>query len=217
MSALPFRTAADVDEAMPLIGRHLAFGGFLAYPTETVYGLGCRPVVADLNLLASSTARPDNKPFLLLVANREMVRDCGLLLTTAAETLATHFWPGPLTLVLGGGNQALPEDLRGPQGGIAVRWTSHPETGRMIKWLGAPITSTSANISGEKTLENVDSILNVFHDAAMSGQLLALDGGTLGAAPSSTIVDCSSSQPKIIREGAIPRSRIDACLKEASG
>src|SRR3954470_3198665 len=99
---LQFRTDADVDACAAQVGAHLAAGKLLAYPTETVYGLGSAPSVPALDRLAALKGRPAGKPFLLLVDGLEMLAETGLVLDAHARVLAREFWPGPLTLVLRG-------------------------------------------------------------------------------------------------------------------
>jgi L-threonylcarbamoyladenylate synthase len=207
---LPFRTDAEAEAATPLVGEHLAGGGLLGYPTETVYGLGSRAVAKDLAALAALKGRPARKPFLLLVSSRPMAESCGLVFTPSARVLADEFWPGPLTLVLRGGEGRLPDGLRGPEGGVAVRVTSHEHIRKMIAALGAPLTSTSANRPGERPAPGVEGLDDRFRDAVADGSLLLLDGGVLGDVPPSTLVDCTSVPPTIIREGAIPREELRA-------
>ena len=96
---LPFVTDADVDAAIPKTAAHLAAGGLLAYPTETVYGLGSAPTRDALVALARLKGRPVGKPFLLLVSGRTMAEAWGLVFNASARALAEAFWPGPLTLV----------------------------------------------------------------------------------------------------------------------
>jgi L-threonylcarbamoyladenylate synthase len=210
MTVLPFRTEDEMHEAIPAVRRHLDRGGILAYPTETVYGLGSRAVEADVEALAGLKGRPKGKPFLLLVASRQMAESWGLVLNTAAAAMAAAFWPGPLTLVLPGAEGQMPDSLRGREGGIAVRWTSHKGMAKMIAALGYPITSTSANRPGQPPAPGVGAILDAFADEVRAGTLLVLDGGVLGNVPSSTLVDCTGPIPKLIREGAIPRAELQA-------
>jgi L-threonylcarbamoyladenylate synthase len=150
------------------------------------------------------------KPFLLLVSSRRMAERCGLVFTPVAEALAEQFWPGPLTLVLVGGEGKLPDALRGPEGGIAVRWTSQPDMGLLIEALNTPITSTSANRPGGPTAPGVGAILETFKPELEAGGLLVLDGGVLGNVPPSTLVDCTGPQARLIRPGAIPRRELRA-------
>jgi L-threonylcarbamoyladenylate synthase len=213
MTTLPFRTQHEVAAATDHIRHHLDAGGLLAYPTETVYGLGSRTEVEDVNALVKLKGRRAGKPFLLLVAGREMAEACDLRFTRSAQVLADFFWPGPVTLVLAGGEGHLPEALRGPEGGIAVRWTSHPGMAATIAALGYPITSTSANRPGEPTAAGSTQIADQFGPAVAAGTLLVLDGGTIGNLLPSTVVDCTQRVPRIVREGAIPAAE----LREAVG
>ncbi len=204
MRPLPFRTAAEVEAALAPVIAHLATGGLLAYPTETVYGLGSRARADDVRALAELKGRREGKPFLLLVASREMAEAQGLAFNESASALARAFWPGPLTLVLAGGSGRLPDSLRGPEGGIAVRWTSQPHTARLVAALGEPLTSTSANLPGAAPAPGADAIVRDFAAAVHAGRLLVLDGGVLGNRPPSTVVDCTSPTPRVVRAGALP-------------
>ncbi len=208
MTMLAFQTDEEIDRAIPEVVRHLAGGGLLLYPTETVYGLGSRPVDRDLARLADLKGRPPGKPFLLLVSGIEMATAVGLEFTPAARVLSREFWPGPLTLVLRGGENQLPAALRGPEGGIAVRHTSHEGVARLIRELGTPLTSTSANRPGEPPTPGVRAIRKTFGPALESGVLLALDAGVLGNVPPSTLIDCTGPQPRIVRDGAITREEL---------
>jgi L-threonylcarbamoyladenylate synthase len=176
---LPFRSEDEVAAAIPAVKAHLERDGLLAYPTETVYGLGSWPSVPALDALARLKGRAPDKPFLLLVSSRAMAEEWGLVLSPSARTLSAAFWPGPLTLVLPGGEGKLPDQLRGKEGGIAVRHTSH-----------------------------ADRIRDMFAAEVERGELLVLDGGVLGNVPPSTLVDCTGAVPRLIREGAIPRGEL---------
>ncbi len=210
MKAVPFRTPDEVRAATPRVVTHLQEGGLIAYPTETVYGLGSRAGAPEVEALARLKGRPVGKPFLLLVARESMAEDYGLTFTPAARVMAAAFWPGPLTLVLSGGEGLLPDALRGPEGGIAVRWTSLPSVQQLIAALGAPITSTSANRPGHPTAPGAGALLETFGAAVEAGILMVLDGGVLGNVPPSTLVDCTQPVPRLVREGAIPRSELHA-------
>ena len=208
MTAVPFHSAEDALRAADAVAAHLERGGLLAYPTETVYGLGSRPALEDVAALAALKGRRDGKPFLLLVASRGMAVAYGLQFTRAADALAAACWPGPLTLVLSGGEGRLPASLRGRAGGIAVRWTSHAHVATLIERLGYPLTSTSANRAGGATAPGASAIASTFGAAIADGRLLVLDGGTLGNAAPSTVVDCTGRVPRLIRAGAIPLAEL---------
>ena len=95
---LPFQTEAEVEAAIPTIAPHLRAGKLLAYPTETVYGLGSAPTVPGLAALSRIKGRPEGKPFLLLISSRRMAEEWGLVFNASASVLAEAFWPGALTL-----------------------------------------------------------------------------------------------------------------------
>jgi len=200
---VPFQSDSEIATAIPNVVRHLEKGGLLAYPTETVYGLGSRALQADVAALAALKGRSARKPFLLLISDRAMAEAQGLAFNASADALARAFWPGPLTLVLPGGSGRLPDLLRGPDGGIAVRWTSHQAIAELVAALGAPLTSTSANLPGQPPGAGAAAIARDFAPAVESGQLLVLDGGVLGNRPPSTVVDCTRPRAQIVREGTL--------------
>ncbi len=210
---LPFRTPAQVDAAIPAVAAHLTAGRLLGYPTETVYGLGSAATAPALGKLARLKGRDPGKPFLLLVSGRAMAEGWGLVFTASAQALSDAFWPGPLTLVLRGGEGRLPDELRGREGGIAVRHTSHKGIERLVAQSGQPLTSTSANRPGGPPAPGPDRLVELFQDSVADGLLLVLDGGVLGNVPPSTLVDCTDSAPRMVREGAIPRGE----LRQAAG
>lgn len=213
MTVLQFVSEAEVTAALPPTVAHLRDGGLLAYPTETVYGLGSRAREAEVRALAALKGRPRDKPFLLLVSGRAMAEGQGLAFNEAADALARAFWPGPLTIVLPGGGGRLPDLLRGPEGGIAVRWTSHRGTARLVAALDEPLTSTSANRPGSAPGAGAEAIVRDFRSAVRSGRLLVLDGGVLGNRPPSTVVDCTTVPPRLIRPGALSVT----ALRQAAG
>jgi L-threonylcarbamoyladenylate synthase len=210
---LPFQTEAEVEAAIPTIAPHLRAGKLLAYPTETVYGLGSAPTVPGLAALSRIKGRPEGKPFLLLISSRRMAEEWGLVFNASASVLAEAFWPGALTLVLRGGEGRLPDELRGREGGIAVRYTSHAGIARLVSATGKPLTSTSANRPGGPPAPGADRLVDLFGEQERSGELLVLDGGVLGNVPPSTLVDCTDLVPRMVREGAIPRAE----LRRAAG
>lgn len=210
---LPFRTPAEIDAAIPIVTAHLAADRLLGYPTETVYGLGSAATAPALSALSRLKGREPGKPFLLLVSGRAMAEEWGLVFTASARALSDAFWPGPLTLVLRGGEGRLPDELRGREGGIAVRHTSHRGVERLVARSGQPLTSTSANRPGGPPAPGPDRLVELFQDGVDDGRLLVLDGGVLGNVPPSTLVDCTESAPRMVREGALPRGE----LRRAAG
>lgn len=209
---VPFWAPAEVDAAIPRAIAHLGLHRVLAYPTETVYGLGSAIDSAAVDALLAIKRRDPGKPFLLLISASAMVERLGLRLTKSAATLAARFWPGPLTLVLPGGERRVPPQLRGPEGGVAVRWTPHPGMQRLIAAYGDAITSTSANQPGSPPASSASDIAAHWAGQVASGRLMVLDAGTLAASSPSTVVDCTGRTPRVIRPGAVSA----ATLREAA-
>ena len=201
--AVPFWSAEEVEASLRDTIAHLNQRRVLAYPTETVYGFGGGADQESVHNLVALKSRPRGKPFLLLIAGVDMLSRLDLSLTHAASSLAARFWPGPLTLVLPGGEKRVPLELRGPEGGVAVRWTSHGALGRLIRAYGDPITSTSANRPGTPPADSAAIIVRDWWDAVARGRLRVLDGGTLKPSQPSTVVDCMGARPRVIRPGAI--------------
>jgi L-threonylcarbamoyladenylate synthase len=152
--------------------------------------------------------RPSAKPFLLLISASEMLTRLGLHLTSSAARIAARHWPGPVTLVLPGGERRVPDRLRGPEGGVAVRWTPHPGLTRLIHAYGDPITSTSANLPGVPPAMSATEILQQWSDAVMRGKIRVLDGGRLQPSNPSTVIDCTGLRPRVIRPGAVPAATL---------
>jgi L-threonylcarbamoyladenylate synthase len=214
---VPFWSPREVEASISGTLAHLAAGKVLAYPTETVYGFGGAVDERSVQRLVSLKGRPKGKPFLLLIAASEMIERLGLHLTGYAAMFAARFWPGPLTLVLPGGEKRVPDTLRGPEGGIAVRWTPHTSLARLILAHGQPITSTSANRPGVPPATAADQIVAQWTDAIARGTLRVLDGGTLRESQPSTVVDCTGRLPRVIRPGAISATKLRAIVPDLVG
>lgn len=217
LPVVPFWSPAEIDAALGPVIAHLQAGRVLAYPTETVYGFGGAVDHDAVEQLVALKGRPPGKPFLLLVASTEMLAKLDLRLTPRAAHLAARHWPGPLTLVLPGGEGRIPARLRGPEGGVAVRWTSHPGIARLLQAYGDPITSTSANRPGVAPAVAATEVLEQWGDAIGRGRLMVLDGGRLTESPPSTVVDCTGARPRVIRPGAIPAATLRESVPDLIG
>lgn len=215
--AIPFWSPDEIEAALPETIAHLNARKVLAYPTETVYGFGGGVDRDSVNNLIALKGRPPNKPFLLIVASSDMIARLDLHLTSYASQLAARFWPGPLTLVLPGGEKRVPEQLRGPEGGIAVRWTPHRGLARLIRAYGEPITSTSANRPGVPPATSAQEIVDQWSEAVMTGSLHILDGGQLTESQPSTVVDCTGRRPRVIRPGAISAATLRESVPDIVG
>jgi L-threonylcarbamoyladenylate synthase len=202
--AVPFWSDAEIAAGIRPALEQIELRRVLAYPTETVYGFGGgidRDSVAELIRMKG---RPKGKPFLLLIASSDMLAKLHLEMPSFASALAARHWPGPLTLVLRGGEKRVPEALRGPEGGIAVRWTSHRALQTLIRAHGEAITSTSANRPGVPPAMSTREIREQWGGVIARGTLRVLDGGTLQPSSPSTVVDCTGRAPRVIRPGEIP-------------
>lgn len=214
---LPFWSPEEVSAAIAKALNHLRDGRILAYPTETLYGFGTMIDNDAVERLVALKRRPPAKPFLLLISDTPMLARIGLHLTQSAAMLAARHWPGPLTLVLPGGERRIPSRLRGPEGGVAVRWTPHPGLQQLIAALGDPITSTSANRPGEPAATSAREVLGQFPSAIASGDVMLLDAGRLSTDTASTVVDCTGARPRVIRPGAIPAAVLRESVPDLVG
>ena len=208
MSDAPARLDLRADPGADLARalRHLQADGLVAYPTETVYGVGGCATEAAVGRLRALKSREADKPFILLVPSRQAVE--GLRWTPAARALADVFWPGSLTLVLEDPLGIFPAWTRDPgRRAVGVRVSPHPIVARLLEALGAPLTSTSLNAPGEPPATSGAEALEVLQRIG-GGDVLLLDAGTLPPSGPSTVVDCTGDEPRVLREGSIPTSRL---------
>jgi L-threonylcarbamoyladenylate synthase len=119
--------------------------------------------------------------------------------------------------VLPGGEGVLPEMLRGPEGGIAVRWTSHRGVAQLIRTLGSPVTSTSANKPRNPPAMDAAGVAADFDAAVQKNDLIVLDAGRLTPSPPSTLVDCTGSFPRVIRVGRLAPDSLRAIVPSLVG
>jgi L-threonylcarbamoyladenylate synthase len=184
------------------IGRAAAVlreGGIAAIPTDTLYGLAVNPFDrAAVAKLFTIKNRAIEKAVPLVASDIDQLRSRIGALPAIAERLASHFWPGPLTLVVAA-PAALAPDVTGGRGTVGIRIPAHEVTQALCAAAGTPLTATSANISGRPATDDPDVV------AAELGariDLLVDAGRTAGGAPS-TIVDVTAGEPRLIRAGAI--------------
>lgn len=196
--------AAGIAEA----ARLLRTGGLVALPTETVYGLACDATDphAVANLYAAK-GRPSFNPLIAHVPDLAAARHVGLL-TPAAETLALHFWPGPLTLVVPALEEATCALARAGLASVALRVPAHPVAQAVLAAAGRPIAAPSANRSGHVS---PTTAAHVYAD--LNGRIdLILDAGACAVGVESTILDCTGERPVMLRPGGLPREAIEAVL-----
>jgi L-threonylcarbamoyladenylate synthase len=191
---------------------HLSEGGLLALPTETVYGFGCAADPGPVDDLMTLKGRGPDRPFLVLVPDREAV--ARLAWTEEARELARVFWPGALTLILEDPEGLFPPGIRSPRGTVAVRRTPHSLARRVVEALGRPMVSTSANLPCAPPALSAREAWLAARALVAGPRLWVLDGGALDPSEPSTLVDCTGSEPKILRAGAVPVHRLRCVLPE---
>jgi L-threonylcarbamoyladenylate synthase len=198
--------AAGIAEA----ARCLAAGGLVAFPTETVYGLGADASDgAAVARLYAAKGRPAFNPLIAHVANAAAAQKLGRF-DAAAERLAAGFWPGPLTLVLPKVEGCPVADLAtAGLDSIAVRVPAHPVAQEILRRFGGPVVAPSANRSG-----HVSPTTAAHVRADLGGRIdVIVDGGATPVGVESTIVACLAHTPALLRPGGVPREAIERVLQ----
>ena len=178
-------------------------GEIVAFPTETVYGLGADAFnVAACKKIYSAKKRPADKPLTLHVATFEMIEQIAEI-SSAAEKLIEKFLPGPLTLILPKKN-IVPDFVTCNSKSVGVRFPKNSVAQDFIKIAGVPIAAPSANISGKNPPVTAQEVFE-----NLSGKVeIILDGGKCNVGISSTVADISSGELKILRQGIISAAQI---------
>ncbi|MDP9269493.1 MAG: L-threonylcarbamoyladenylate synthase [Chloroflexota bacterium] len=177
----------------------LRAGALVAFPTDTVYGLGCRAGDADaLTRIFEAKRRPPDKLVPILVASLEQARDLGYTVDDRARALAGRWWPGALTLIL-----ASSADVSASTQGFRV--PDHPLALELIRQSG-PLLTSSANRSGEPETYDPDDVLVAFADTDLVAAVL--DGGLVPGGVASSVVDLSMVPSRVLREGPITREQL---------
>lgn len=178
-------------------------GGIIAFPTDTLYGLGSNAMDPQaIQAVYLAKERPSYKPLIILAKDRSMVEEMTVGVSPLAYALMDRFWPGPLTLILHA-SPNLPSSLTGNTGRVGVRIPGSPVARRLLDVASIPITAPSANRSGGKDPMNAQ----IVKEELMGRIDLLLDGGpVLGIA--STLLDLTICPPRILRQGVIPEGLI---------
>ncbi len=201
--------------------RCLREGGLVAFPTETVYGLGAiatsEQAVAQI---FAAKGRPSDNPLIIHIGDRDQLGDWVSQFPDVAGKLVHSFWPGPLTLVLPHQGNLAPNVTAGLHT-VAVRMPSHPVALALLQLAGEPVAAPSANRSGRPSPTQA---AHVWHD--LEGRLdILLDGGETGVGVESTVVDVTGEIPVLLRPGgitvealsqAVGRVEVDPGLKQES-
>lgn len=195
---------AAIAEAAGLLRR----GELVAFPTETVYGLGANALDAGaVRRIFEAKGRPANDPLIVHLACAEWLPRVVAALPAAVEPLAARFWPGPLTLILPRASAVPPEVTAGLET-VAVRVPAHPVALALLRTSDLPIAAPSANRFGGVSPTTAE---HVWHDLA--GRVACiLDGGPTPIGVESTVLDLTTQPPRILRPGGTPREALEAVL-----
>jgi L-threonylcarbamoyladenylate synthase len=206
------RILADDDLGRAAAIEALRAGLIIALPTDTVYGIAVAlDTPGGIERLFEAKGRPPDKGIMLLLADAAQAPAIGQWPASAAA-LAEAFWPGGLTLVVPQrADVPLPAVLTGGASTIGLRVPNHAAPRALATAVG-PLPTTSANVSGLPEARTAEEIVEQLGDAVA----VVIDGGDADGGPPSTVVDCTSDRPAILRSGAIATERIAAVLDAAS-
>jgi len=201
---LSARSPADLDEAAALLRR----GGLVAFPTETVYGLGALALEPlAVRAIYAAKGRATTNPVIVHVLGEDEARPLCARWPIEAQELVTRFWPGPLTLVLPR-TERVPDEVTGGGPTVAVRAPSHPAARQLLARVGAPLAAPSANRSEHVSPTTARHVLR-----DLNGRIDAvLDGGRCPVGIESTVVALTPAGPRLLRTGAVPRAALEELL-----
>lgn len=186
----------------------LSKGGLVAFPTETVYGLGAAvDQIAAIKRIFAVKGRPADNPLIVHLDDRSQLDRVVSSIPPAAVPLMDRFWPGPLTLLFPRAS-AIPREVCADLSTIAVRMPAHPLALALIRFTGVPLVAPSANLSGRPSPTTAGHVL-----ADLAGKIEAvLDGGPCRVGVESTVLDLSGRRPVILRPGGVSREALERVL-----
>ena len=197
-------------ETLKRAGECLRAGGLVAFPTETVYGLGANAL--DENAVArifAAKERPANDPIIVHIAERDQLGDIARDIPPLAEQLAERFWPGPLTMIFRKSSR-VPANISAELDTVAVRMPDHPIALALIRAAGVPIAAPSANRFSRPSPTTAAHVLN-----DLSGRVdMVLDGGSAIIGVESTVLDVTSNPPTILRPGGVTLESLRVLVPE---
>jgi len=201
MNRLPSDIQEQIERGISILNQ----GGLVAFPTDTVYGLGAGANNQQaVERVYRVKERPQNIAMPLLLANVSQIGEVAEPVPPIAWLLAHHFLPGALTIVLHKSN-SVPDIVTAGGITVAVRVPAHPIPIALAEGLGAPIVGTSANVSGKPSALTADEVYSQFGNKID----LVIDGGRCPGGRESTIIDVTGDEPVILREGAISREELE--------
>lgn len=194
----------SVDRAVSI----LRSGGLVAFPTETVYGLGADATNADaVRRIFAAKGRPPTNPLIVHVADLETAKRYAAEWSDVAQTLAAVWWPGPLTLVVRKG-PAIVDEVSAGRMTVGLRVPDHPVALELLRAFGGPVAAPSANKSNRVSPTTAQHVREELGDAVD----LVLDGGPCAVGIESTVLDLSGTKPTILRPGGVSRRQIEHIL-----
>ena len=205
--------SANIDDAaMKEACDLIRAGELVAFPTETVYGLGADALHPEASKkIYAAKGRPSDNPLIVHISKFEDLVSIAREVPPQAKKLADAFWPGPLTMIVWK-NDRVPYETTGGMDTVAIRMPDDPVANRLIALAGVPVAAPSANTSGRPSPTTAD---HVWQD--MNGRIdMIIDGGPVGIGVESTIVDVSSAVPAVLRPGAITMEMLEEVLGEVS-
>lgn len=191
-------------------GKLIAEGELVAFPTETVYGLGGDALDPDASRkIYAAKGRPSDNPLIVHIAEFDDMKRVAREVPEQARKLADAFWPGPLTMIVWK-SDAVPEATTGGMQTVAVRMPNHPVALELIRRSGCLIAAPSANTSGRPSPTEAQHVAE-----DLSGKIaMILDGGPVGIGIESTIIDLTEEKPMILRPGYITPEMLSEVLQE---
>ncbi|MFG6384282.1 MAG: threonylcarbamoyl-AMP synthase [Lachnospiraceae bacterium] len=198
------------NEKIKTAGKIIREGGVVAFPTETVYGLGADALNSQASQkIYAAKGRPSDNPLIVHISNIEDLRKITIEVPEKAKKLAACFWPGPLTMIFKK-SEVVPLETTGGLQTVAVRMPNHPIALALIQEGGGFIAAPSANISGRPSPTLAEHVIFDLY-----GRIpMILDGGLVGIGLESTIVDFSEEIPMILRPGYITKEMIQEVIGE---
>ena len=179
-------------------------GGLVAFPTETVYGLGADALSETaVRRIYRAKERPDDNPLIVHVESLAAAEKVAAWVPPLARELAEQWWPGPLTLVLEA-DPGVPGITTGGLATVALRVPDHPVALALLQAAGVPVAAPSANRSGRPSPTSAQHVLDDLQDLVD----VILDGGDCGVGVESTVVDARGDTPIVLREGAVTREQL---------
>jgi L-threonylcarbamoyladenylate synthase len=187
----------------------LKSGEVVAFPTETVYGLGANAKDAKaVEKIFAAKGRPSDNPLIVHIAHPKQLEEMVSAIPDVAHTLIKRFWPGPLTLVLPKKEGVISDPVTAGLPTVAVRMPAHPVALALIEASGLPLAAPSANISGRPS---PTTAAHVFAD--LNGRIAGIvDGGETGIGVESTVLDCTTKVPTILRPGGVTKEALEKVI-----